>query len=349
MAVIDADAHVIESERTWDYLEKGERRFRPLTIRIADGVGASGESDHWVIDGRVIRRGPADIDGVKRALREMDDIEGRLHHMDELGTDIQVLFPTLFLRPVTTRPEVEVALYRSYNRWLADIWKRGGGRLRWAVAAPTRNMDAAIEELRYGKEHGACAVFARGIEDDRIPSDPSFFPLYEAAEALDLPICIHAATGSFAIHDAFAIDTGMWRFKLPGIHAFQAFLTGGIPDRFPSLRFGFVELSAQWVPYAVHHFVRQQEKRAGKLLDRHDLVRSSRFFVACQTDDDIPYVLTYTGEGNMVMGTDYGHADTSSELEALQRLHEVPGVSQAAARRILDDNPRALFGLGSPE
>lgn len=349
MTVIDADAHVIESERTWDYMEPSESRFRPLTIRIAGGGVKGGESEHWVIDGRVMAKGPIDVDGIERSLREMDDIDGRLRHMDQLGTDIQVLFPTLFLRPITTRQEVEVALYRSYNRWLGDIWKKGRGRLRWAVAAPTRNIDVAIEELRWGKEHGACAVFARGMEDDKLPSDPYFFPLYEAAAALDIPICIHAANGSFAIYDAFPIDTRMWRNKIPGIHAFQALLTGGIPERFPTLRFGFVELSAQWVPYAVHHFVRQQEKRGGKVLDRRTLVPSSRFFVACQTDDDIPYVLSYTGEDNMVMGTDYGHADTASELEALQRLKHAEGVSSTAAGKILDANPRALFGLHSPE
>jgi hypothetical protein len=27
--VIDADAHVIETEHTWDYLEASERKFRP--------------------------------------------------------------------------------------------------------------------------------------------------------------------------------------------------------------------------------------------------------------------------------------------------------------------------------
>ena len=27
--IIDADAHVIETEHTWDYLEESERKFRP--------------------------------------------------------------------------------------------------------------------------------------------------------------------------------------------------------------------------------------------------------------------------------------------------------------------------------
>ena len=27
--VIDADAHVVENERVWDYLEAGEEKYRP--------------------------------------------------------------------------------------------------------------------------------------------------------------------------------------------------------------------------------------------------------------------------------------------------------------------------------
>jgi len=29
MAVIDADAHVVEWERTWEYMDEGERAFAP--------------------------------------------------------------------------------------------------------------------------------------------------------------------------------------------------------------------------------------------------------------------------------------------------------------------------------
>ena len=30
--VIDADAHVVESERVWDYLEGAEKKFRPTLV-----------------------------------------------------------------------------------------------------------------------------------------------------------------------------------------------------------------------------------------------------------------------------------------------------------------------------
>jgi predicted TIM-barrel fold metal-dependent hydrolase len=117
-----------------------------------------------------------------------------------------------------------------------------------------------------------------------------------------------------------------------------------VPQQFPKLRFGFVELSAQWVPYAVHDYVRRLEKK-GVMLDKSSVLRENRFVVACQTDDDLEYVLRYAGDDGLMMGTDYGHADTSSEIEALQRLKDQPGVSEAIANKILGDNPRRLYAL----
>jgi hypothetical protein len=49
--------------------------------------------------------------------------------MDQLGVNIQVLYPTVFLMPITNRPDIELALCRSYNRWLADICRDGKERL----------------------------------------------------------------------------------------------------------------------------------------------------------------------------------------------------------------------------
>jgi len=340
MTVIDADAHVVECEHTWDFLEPHEQALRPTLVNVPGQTGRN--ALWWYIDGRLANTGPVAFNETVKAIRELEDVPGRLRHMDELGTDVQVLFPTLFLRPLTTRPEVERALYRSYNRWLAERCA-GQPRLRWAVALPFMTPEAALEELRFGAEHGACAVFMRGVEGDRSPSHPSYFPVYAEAERLGLPMCIHAANGSFAAHDLFADDPGFWRFKFPGINAFHTLLTKGIPEQFPRLRFGFVELSAQWVPYAVHD-LRRRSERTGRALPDH-LLAANRIFVACQTDDDLPYVLRYAGDDNLVMGTDYGHADTSSEIEALRNLQADERVAPVVAGKILGANAAALYGL----
>jgi predicted TIM-barrel fold metal-dependent hydrolase len=339
MTVIDSDAHVIETERTWEHMTGEAERFKPVTVTVP---GPRGNTDMWLMEGRLVSKGPAGPD-TEKPVREMEDIDGRLRHMDQLGTDLQVLFPTIFLRPVAGRPEAETALYRSYNRWLADIWAKGRNRLRWAVMLPWSNLDEACRELEFGSENGACAVFMRGIEEERLPSDPYYFPIYQRASELGLPVCVHAATGNFDVHDLFPDDTGFWRFKIPGVTAFHNLVMRGLADQFPILRFGFIELSSQWVPYAVHDLRRRLERQGRPV--KENLLRDNRIYVACQTDDDIPYVLKYAGDDNLVMGTDYGHADTSSELEALRRLKHLDGVSALVAEKILGANAEALYGL----
>jgi hypothetical protein len=47
-----------------------------------------------------------------------------------------------------------------------------------------------------------------------------------------------------------------------------------------------------------------------------------------------------------MIGTDYGHHDPSSELNAIRLLRKDPRVTPAAARKILEDNPRNFYGLG---
>jgi predicted TIM-barrel fold metal-dependent hydrolase len=56
-------------------------------------------------------------------------------------------------------------------------------------------------------------------------------------------------------------------------------------------------------------------------------------------------VLKYSGDSQIVVGTDYGHADTSAEIEALRKLRDDGKVTPEAANKILDDNARALYGL----
>ena len=69
--------------------------------------------------------------------RELDDVALRVQHLDELGIDVQVLHNTLWIEQVAQWPDTEAALCRSWNRWLAEVWKQGKGRLRWSCVVPT--------------------------------------------------------------------------------------------------------------------------------------------------------------------------------------------------------------------
>ena len=339
MRTIDSDAHVIETERTWDYMSAGQSRPALATEEAADGS----KRQFWVLEGRAFGRANIGLD-TPTASREMADIGARLRHMDELEVDVQILYPSLFLRPLTRRADTEIALCQSYNRWLADIWSHGQGRLRWAAVLPLLTMDEALKELSFARDHGACAVFMRGIELDMSLDDPYFFPLYEAASDADIPIGIHAGNNSFLWEDLFRGESGFSRAKLSVVSAFHSLVFSAIPFRFPRLRIGFIEVSSQWVPHAVHDLARRAQRR-GKPFDQYSVLRENRLYVACQTDDDLDYVLRYAGEDNLLIGTDYGHNDTATEIEALRNFKRDSGVSAAAIQKILDDNAVAFYGL----
>ncbi len=349
MPTIDSDCHVIESDQTWAYLDDADEEYRPQSYRDP----ARPDRPLWVIDGNARDRPfgttskgtAAEVQsGFARtsfATRSLADVDARIAHMDELGVDVQVLYPTVYLTQISQKPAIDLALAKSYNRWLADIWSQSDGRLRWAAVPPLLTMDAVPEQLLFAKENGACGVFMRGFEGDKVISDPYFFPLYEAASELDLPICVHAGCGnpayvSLTEGEAFA------RNKLPVITAFHSFVFHDVPSKFPALRSIFVEVAANWVPYVITDLERRVE-REGRELGRNVLA-DNRMFVACQTNDDIPYIIDCVGDDNLLIGSDYGHSDTSSELEALRSLKQ-SAVPAASIDKILDDNPRRAYGL----
>ena len=274
----------------------------------------------------------------------MANIDSRLQHMDEIGTAVQVLYPTLFLRPVTDDPRIELALCRSYNRWMADIWSKAKDRLRWAVQLPLMTMDKALDELRWSRGNGACAVFVRGLETHHTLHDPYFFPLYDEASRLNMPIGIHSGIGNFAVNDAMGGEPFRVA-KLIVIGAFHSMILNNIPERFPKLRIGAIEVAAQWVPYLVHDLNLRLPKLKGREANPDVLCNSSQLFVACQTDDDLPYVLKYSGEDALMIGSDYGHADNASELLALQKLKEKGDIDPKVIDKILFTNPARFYGL----
>ena len=337
--MIDADAHVIENDATWEYMLEAERRFKPQLVRTGDAESAI---DSLLIDGRLIPWTNIGKD-VPKASREMTDLSARIAHMNDLGIDMQVIYPTIFIFPLTRRPEVDLAICRSYNRWMADIVKKALNRFRWVVAPPLLSMNKAVEELRFGKENGACGVFMRGLEADRSLSDPYFFSLYEEASRLDLPICVHSANGSLTAYDLFLDDPGFCKFKLAVVGAFHSLVYFAIPEKFPKLKIGIIEVGAQWLPYALRDLARRYARK-GKTLEAN-VLGANRIYLTCQNDDDIPYILGYAGENSLLMGTDYGHSDNASELLALRAVGDKGELGSAIVEKILYDNPKSFYGL----
>jgi len=349
MGAIDADAHVIECEATFDYIDAAHRGLKPRVMvdkdrgRLRQGNAGNLQKEYWVVDGRIHTK-ELNLDiNISKGSRELTDVQARLDHMDTLDIDVQVIYPTLFLRAWTRDPLTDAVISNSYNRWMADVWKQAPDRLRWVVIPPLLSMDKVAGELEFAKENGAVGVFVRGLEDDRRLDNPYFFPLFDAAQALGLPICFHAGNGSFAVRDIYASEAGIGRSRAPVIVACESLLLAKLPERFPGLRWGFLEVSSQWVPYVLND-VMLRKRRKGEAMSE-TLFADNNIFVACQVTDDLDFTVPYAGEDQVVIGTDYGHSDNSTEIEAMRKLKGEGKLAPGVVDKILSTNARVLYGL----
>ena len=352
MGAIDADAHVIETVQTWSYLEERDRRFTPQLMTQSFGADllsneGAAVRDFWVIEARAHGKDRNVGSNTSQESREMLSVQARLAHMDKLAIEIQVLYPTLFLRPIVQEPERERALCHTYNRWMGELWRQGRGRLRWVAKPPLQLLEkrpsTVRDELAWAQENGACGIFIRGLECERTLGHEYFYPLWQMAADLDMAVCVHSANGSFLHHDFFADDTTFTKFKLAVVGACHTLIEKGLAGKFPKVRWGFVEVSAQWVPYVLNDLA-DRFRRQGKAFST-DPLGANNIWVACENTDDLPYVLAQAGEDHLMIGTDYGHHDPSTELDAVHLLRNDKRITPGAVQKILEINPRRFYGL----
>lgn len=363
--VIDADTHVDETEDTWEFVQGEDARYKPIyqTSEHFDPSRPLGSGHYWVIDGRRQRRRVRSDEVTKttKGTRELQDVDSRLRHMDQLGVDVHVIYPTMFCTGFTDKPDVELATKNAYNRWLADRTGRSPEarrRLRWVMLSPLMTMDKTIEQMRWAKDNGACGVMKAGDwEAGYMPGEAYFHPFYEEAQKLDLTICFHlgGALPDFTPAARFS-HVGFYQNRLPIQNAFHALVAHKVPSMFPRLRFAMVEAGASWIPYLVYTFRRDAERRsaAGTLLGAVDytvgenILKENRIYVTCQVDEDLPYILRYAGEDNLMVGSDYSHSDPSQEGDFADRMREWARrelLTDAVVDKILYDNAKTCYGL----
>lgn len=359
---VDADTHIAESESMWELIDREMYPRRPILVSIPEDSLYGDRNAFWLLDGNIFPkphgRGGFNLitpaaakrqrlrTDISTACREITDPQARLADMDKLGFDIQVIYPTLFLIYLTDDVELEVALCRAYNRWLARAWSKGRDRLKWVVVPPLRSIEESLKEMRWGKERGAVGVFFRGIEGNRTLDNPYFFPIYKEASNLDLPICIHQGSGCPTFTNFFNLERNrQWSHSaIIPLYAFNDIVYNKIPELFPRLRFGFIESYASWVPYLLHSFKRQFPKER-KYSESLDLFHDYRIYVACETSEDLSSLVQYIGEDNLLIGSDYGHNDPFEQRELLAALRSQENIPGHLVDKMVCDNPRRFYGL----
>lgn len=178
--------------------------------------------------------------------RLLDLDEGRLADMDAHGIDVQVL--QFAACSHTFDPVMELSLAKDANDVLAEAIRKHPDRYAGLAQLPLQSPDAAVEELdRCINKLGFKGAVWSGRCGDLYLDHPSFYPIMEKLESLDVPIYLHPGLPSKEVFKS-------WYSKLPegvagtlalagwGWHAETALhslrlVISGLFDRFPRLQF----------------------------------------------------------------------------------------------------------------
>jgi predicted TIM-barrel fold metal-dependent hydrolase len=331
-------------------MDKSMYPRRPLMLSVPEDTVFGNRNAFWLIDGEIYPKagGKGSFALVTPSAQKVQEgrISGRLADMDKLKTAMQVVYPTLFLVYNTKDVELEVALCRAYNRFLAHACGQAPERIKWVAVLPLQSMKTAIDEIGFAKQNGAVGIFFRGIEANYTLDNPYLFPVYEEAQRHNLAICVHTGCGVREILEMFDLSRNhtFGHTRVMPLLAFRDIIANKIPEHFPGLRFGFIEAAAGWVPFLVH-IVRRLQKDRFRFGSSAELFREYRLFVACEADEDIPYLAKYTGDDHLLIGSDYPHSDPSREDQFVNLLNTREDLSPQLRQKIMYDNPRAFYGL----
>jgi predicted TIM-barrel fold metal-dependent hydrolase len=178
--------------------------------------------------------------------RLLDIGEGRIAEMDAQGIDVQVLSmvqPGLEHSPA----QDAIPVAKAFNDHVAEATNAHPTRFAAFAALPTADPNAAAAELnRAVTELKFKGALVNGRTQERFLDEQFFWPMFEAAETLGVPIYLHPMPPPKAVYDAyydgfgddvsFMLAAPAWGWHIEtGLHALRLILAG-VFDRFPGLQ-----------------------------------------------------------------------------------------------------------------
>lgn len=165
------------------------------------------------------------------------DIENRIRLLKKYGVDMQLL--SLARPPIwgAVPPRDVAKLMTVANDAVAEIVEKYGEHFLGAATLPILNGEATDELMRCVEDLGLRAVQVFSNIDGRPLDAPEFFPFYERAQTLRVPILIHPTNHDYYpwIRDYLLNRIFGWPFDTSLAMARLVF--GGILERYPRLTF----------------------------------------------------------------------------------------------------------------
>ncbi len=286
--------------------------------------------------------------------RMLDLGDRRLGDMDATGIAKQILS--------VTSPGVQifdadtaVGLAASINDQLSEAVNKHPTRFAGLAALAPQNPAEAAKELERGvKTLGLKGAIINSHTHGEFLDDPKYWAIFEAAEALKVPIYIHPGTPPPAMIGPFlerGLDGAIYGFAVEtGLHLLRIIVSGAL-DRFPGLRIVAGHLG-EGLPYWLFRidFMHRRMVAANRYASVPKLNRQpsdylkENFYVTTSGMAWAPpilYAQSVLGVDRVLYAMDYPYQFVPEEVQVTDDLP----ISDADKKKLYQSNAEQVFSL----
>ena len=291
------------------------------------------------------------VKAVEEKLLDLDKL--RLADMDAAAIDLQVISLTnagmdKFDGPTAT------ALSRDANDKLADAVRAHPERFAgFAALALQEPEKAAAEFERCVRKLGFKGTLIHGTTRGVFLDDPRFTPIFEVAQALDVPVYLHPTLPPKAVEDSyfgglpgqtgFLLSTAAWGWHVEtGMHCLRL-IVSGLFDRFPRLNI-IIGHMGEDLPFSIARaeavLARETahlKRKVSEYFQEHFYITTSGYF----TVPPLLCTLQVVGADRILFSVDYPYSPNTIGRNFLNALP----VSQGDLAKISHGNAERLLKL----
>jgi len=278
----------------------------------------------------------------------------RIADMDAAGIDVQVLSLN---SPGVEQLDAPTAktLARQTNDALGQAVQRHPNRFAGFAALPTAVPETAASELeRTVRDYGFKGAVINGHNRGRYLDDPFFWPIFERAEALQVPLYLHPTpppqpviqasyVGNFAPEVSAQLAATGWGWHIEtAIHVIRIILSGAF-DRYPNLQLVIGHLG-EALPFMLPRLDRCLPKQLTKLKQPVGAYLRENIFYTFSGFNFTPNfldLLFQVGVDRIMFSADYPY---SSMRDARNFLEQLP-LSPVDKNRIAHGNAELLLRM----